>query len=213
MKKKIYWTEGMVCAEFGLQNISEGESLNLLSWLDAETEFSEYETSNLNEMLSLASRNINFWNEEELKMWFISDIVKMAHYNSDANFRPYFDREIAAKVQNFDLKVKVDFLIAKGVGDYVQKPYFCFHEYKRENKYHDDPVAQVLLAMLVAKTINESEKPFYGAYVIGRNWFFLVLENEKYAISPAFDSTQKEKIKQIIAILRKFKEILRKILL
>ena len=44
----------------------------------------------------------------------------------------------------------------------------------------------------------------YGCYVIGRNWFFLVLNGTEYAVSDAFVATQTD-IYQIIAILRQVK--------
>jgi hypothetical protein len=32
--------------------------------------------------------------------------------------------------------------------------------------------------------------PLYGCYVVGRNWFFLVLNGKEYDVSLAYDATQ-----------------------
>ncbi|MFM2344648.1 MAG: hypothetical protein RLZZ210_1259, partial [Pseudomonadota bacterium] len=59
-----------------------------------------------------------------------------------------------------------------------------------------------------ATEINKNAKPIYGAYIIGRFWYFVVFQNREYCVSRAFDSTQEDGLMQIIAILRHFKVIL-----
>ena len=46
--------------------------------------------------------------------------------------------------------------------------------------------------------------PLYGCYVIGRNWFFMVLQGTEYAVSNALNASDDD-IYQIIAILRQVK--------
>ena len=48
----------------------------------------------------------------------------------------------------------------------------------------------------------------YGCTVSSKYWEFAVLENRTYCISDSYDCTKKADLMQIIAILRKFKEIL-----
>lgn len=64
--------------------------------------------------------------------------------------------------------------------------------------------------MLVARHLNDYQFPIYGCYVVGRNWFFMILQNNEYAVSDAFVATQ-EDIYQIVAILRKIKEYIAEI--
>jgi len=207
--KKIYWTEGMVSDKFGLQRINYEQFVLLRNWTMVKCDFTREELIFMEETRSEALKNIDFWNEEELKMWFISDIIKLSQYHKETEYRAYFEKKVAATVNDIPLKLNVDFLIAKGVGDYVKYPYFCFHEYKREKKYNDDPAAQVLLAMLVAQEINQNEKPLYGAYVISRNWYFMILDKNEYAIAQPLCSTEKEDLHKIVSILREFKVILK----
>jgi hypothetical protein len=43
---------------------------------------------------------------------------------------------------------------------------------------------------------------------MGKLWNFMVLEEKNYCISESYDCTKQDDLLQIIAILRKFKEIL-----
>jgi hypothetical protein len=104
--------------------------------------------------------------------------------------------------------VKTDFMIASGVLDSPEVPYFHFQEYKRQTDPNGDPIGQLLEAMLIAKELNQSDKPIYGCYVMGKLWNFMVLENTTYCISESYDCTKQAELLQIISVLRKFKEIL-----
>jgi len=61
--------------------------------------------------------------------------------------------------------------------------------------------------------MNKNGKPIYGLTIVGSVWRFVVMEGKKYAISRAFDATQKTDLLLIIAVLRKFKVILETTLL
>jgi hypothetical protein len=90
----------------------------------------------------------------------------------------------------------------------VKVPYFHFQEYKKDKDPNGDPIAQLVEAFLIAQENNKNSKPMYGCYVIGRSWYFVVMEQKEYAVSSAYDCTDAQELHQIIAILRKFKEIL-----
>jgi len=207
--KKFTWNEGLVVDTFNLNYIKEEDNLLLTNWLDATTTIEEPEALILETLRQEAKIKVSAWNEEELKMNYLSFIVRFAHYSHDEEYNVYFDRPIIAEFEGHKISVIVDFMLAQGVRDYVKKPYFCFHEYKREKRYNDDPIAQVLLAMLAAKENNKNGKPLYGAYIIGRNWHFMVLDQKNYAISKAHDCTENDDLYKIIAILRKFRTIIK----
>lgn len=65
-----------------------------------------------------------------------------------------------------------------------------------------------MLRWLGTTTLNKNHKPIYGCYVIGRFWYFVIMEEKQYCISEAFDSTKADSLLQIIAVLRRFKQIL-----
>jgi hypothetical protein len=45
-----------------------------------------------------------------------------------------------------------------------ESPYFFIHEYKRMKQSEADPLGQLLIAMIAARTINADEKPIYGCH-------------------------------------------------
>ncbi|MEO0040913.1 MAG: hypothetical protein RL329_361 [Bacteroidota bacterium] len=58
--------------------------------------------------------------------------------------------------------------------------------------------------MLVTQQNNLPNQQLYGSYVIGRSWYFVLLEGNTYAVSRAYDATQAD-IFVIVALLKKIK--------
>ena len=87
-----------------------------------------------------------------------------------------------------------------------KKPYFCFHEFKRQHETKGDPAGQCLAAMLVAQELNEHKHPIYGCYVQGLDWFFMILEGKEYCISNGYMATRDD-IFDIFRILKALKQI------
>ncbi|TAE69654.1 MAG: hypothetical protein EAZ85_12655 [Bacteroidetes bacterium] len=57
--------------------------------------------------------------------------------------------------------------------------------------------------MLAAQSKNNGlNLPIYGMYNIGQNFFFVILEQEKYTISKQFDATDKQDLEKIISMLK-----------
>lgn len=141
-------------------------------------------------------------------MKFISPVLELGKVTEDINFVSFFDKKLAATVKGYKLTVRVDFVIAKGLMDYMQKPYFHFQEYKPNKNPTGDSMAQLLEAFLIAQENNADGKPLYGCEVNGADWTFVIMEGQTYCLSKTYDSTEKDDLLQIIAILRKFREIL-----
>ncbi len=75
-----------------------------------------------------------------------------------------------------------------------------------------DPLGQLLSAMVVTQSINQSEMPLYGCYVVGRFWFFVILQGKEYATSLAYDATKEDELLSIFSILSEVKEVINKYL-
>jgi hypothetical protein len=195
---------------FNLQRLVGNYSHPLLQeWLTFPIiSLSQGEQEIFDSILEEASQNIHNWHEEDLKMQFISFVLKLGHLKNTPQYHPYFERVVEATIGENFLKVKTDFMIASGVLDMPEKPYFHFQEWKRQTDPHGDPIGQVLEAMLIAQELNQNSKPIYGCYIVGKAWNFIVLEKRTYCISRSYDSTQPEELLKIIAILRHFKIIL-----
>jgi len=104
----------------------------------------------------------------------------------------------------------VDFFVATGKR-YPKHPYFFIHEFKKEHESSGDPLGLLLIAMVAAQKLNNNLKPIYGCYVMGRLWFFVVLEGLDYSTSLAYDATKND-IKEIFSFLKKTKGMISKII-
>ena len=108
-------------------------------------------------------------------------------------FRSFAERRISAsltsvKGEEIYLFGRPDEMIASGFRE-PESPFFCFQEFKRETDPNGDPVAQNLAAMLVAQAIHENTQPIYGCYILGRDWYFMVLVGQRYCISRGYDAS------------------------
>lgn len=205
-KKSIELLEPILIDTFGLERLRPPQP-NLEDWLSATGELNEDDEKLLNRVLIKLIDNADSWNEEELKMHFISMIILLA--DIDPAIRTYYDREISAEIEGHFVSSKVDMMLSKGIGELIKTPYFFLHEYKREKKYSGDPIGQMLGGMLIGQAKNNNDKFVYGCYVQGRNWYFCLLDGKKYVISKGFDSSEMEEVHQIIFILRKINTIIK----
>jgi len=188
--------------------VSHQCSTQMQTWLDCETTLNDGEQYLFDLIFNDACQNIGGWHEEDLKMKFICFVLRLGNLVDNQHFHTYFERTIETTVEGHFLKVKTSFMLAKGILDMPQVPYFHFQEYKRQTDPNGDPIAQVLEAMLIAQEINQNKQPIYGAYVIGKFWNFIMLENKTYSLSKTFDCTEHDDLLKIIAVLRKFNQLI-----
>jgi hypothetical protein len=159
---------------------------------------------------------INGWSEEDLKMKFISLVLIVGKLTDGGRIVTFFDKKISGVIEGIPMTVKSDFMVAKGLMDLYQTPYFHFQaggvpQYKPQKNPTGDPMAQLLEAFLIAQETNRKDGkiiPIYGCEVIGRQWTFVVMEVKTYCVSKAYDCTDREDLLKIIGMLRKFREIL-----
>ena len=197
-------------AEFGLNFVQEQESALLADWVQKGTSILE----NLSEeMLAKIeprlSSEIDGWLEEELKMKLLALIFMLSDLDVAQKIGVFFERQIAAQIGEFHIHVIPDCMIASVYGFTIPKtPYFFMQEFKKSKGDQQDPEGQVLAAMIAAQHLNKNGKPLYGSYVIGRDWYFTVLQDKNYARSEALRLTQPEELRQVILTLRKLKQII-----
>lgn len=144
-------------------------------------------------------------------MKFISPVLSLGNILEEDNFASFFDKKITGEVENHQLSVKAGFLIGSGMLDYLVRPYFHFQEYKPQKKPTGNPMAQLLEAFLIAQTENKKDNkeiPLYGCEIIGKQWTFIVVVGKEYCVSKSLNCTEKDDLLKIVAMLRKFKEIL-----
>jgi hypothetical protein len=188
---------------FGLEKTKQMPLLD--DWLASTTVLDSYTQKRVETLKEKIFDFADYWNEDELKLQCISKIIDFAEYDEIKNFNMFSQRQISATINNIEIGGRVDFVLAKG-RQKPMKPYFFIHEYKQETKKgSSDPKGQLLSEMLVAQVRNEGIRPVYGCYVLGRSWFFVILQGKEYAVSRAYDASQDD-IYKVIAILRKIKE-------
>ncbi|MCK6690905.1 MAG: hypothetical protein L6Q97_02255 [Thermoanaerobaculia bacterium] len=192
-----WWQQQEVDRMFDLRKQRSLNDLDLL--LQAKTSFEPEEKESLLKFQARLQNMVAAWSEEDLKMLFISPVLNAADLVHD-DYRIFFDYTIKAEINGEWIGGKVDCLLAKGY-QIPEEPFFFLQEYKREKGRDTDPIGQLLAAMVVAQHLNKDRDTLYGCYIIGRNWFFVALKGQEYAISDAFVATQ-EDLFQIIAILR-----------
>lgn len=189
-------------------NLREVETLpHLVEWETVSAEVTATERIILENFQQGLRFNVHDWNEYELLAKFIGPIFGTISFSSwDYNW--FGERDLEAKIttakEEWRLFGKPDGFIASGRRLHKQ-PYFAFQEYKREKDPDGDPVGQVLAAMLVGRELNERKRPMYGCYVVGSNWYFLVLDGQNYAISAGYSALNND-LFLIINILKKLKE-------
>jgi hypothetical protein len=204
------YKEGELILLFKLKRIVEYQTPLMQEWLAVENPiFDIFEQHSFDKKLEEVKTKIAGWSEEDLKVKFISDVLELGHLEDGNGIVTFFDKMIAATVEGTKLKVKADFMMAKGLLNVLQNPYFHFQEYKPQINPKGEPIAQILEAFLIAQVKNQDNKmPLYGVETIGKQWSFVIMEGKEYCVSKPYICTEKDDLLQIIAILRKFRWIL-----
>jgi hypothetical protein len=174
-------------------------------WLKAEgCDPDIIQKEKLDRFRNLLLEEINNWNAHELLFFSIVPILNTVDFYTPY-FKPFAKRTLSITRGDISASGKVDFMLA--TGKVIPKlPYFCLHEYKQENRRDNDPLGQLLIGMVAAQARNKGELPIYGCYVSGRNWFFVLLEGDKYYVSDAYVATSTDLYK-IFAIMKKCKQL------
>ena len=208
MERKSFenWTFEEVEDVFGVER--KHDIPLMTEWLAAKHEPDAVRTVLLDEMRLYLREYADSWQEDELKMCFISPLIGLVHY-MNPQYKVFTQRNLHGSFPDlgWEANGRVEWLISKGKVT-PKQPFFCLHEYKQENRRDNDPLGQLLVAMVVARTFNKKNFPIYGCYVIGRFWFFVILNNEEYSVSLAYDATKWDELKEIFAILTELKTII-----
>ena len=203
------WEYEVVENTFGLKRVFELPAL--ADWLNSSKDAID---ETMKHFLDIIQKrlivNADAWNEDEFKMFFIAPLLSQMPLEID-DFKPFTQRTISAKFPELDLEIsgKVEFVIARGK-QRPKQPYFFLHEYKQERRRENDPLGQLLISMVAARQNNEKKTPLFGCFVVGRDWFFVVLDEQTYSVSLACDATKNHELYQIVAMLSAMPDIVRR---
>jgi hypothetical protein len=190
------WTTQEVRMTFNLELLDDSDLLT--EWLSKTHAPSATALEIMEERRQALARFYRYWNEDELKFQFIAQIVMLAKLRGK-NYNTFSQRNISALVNGIVLHGRPEVMVATGQEDPLQ-PYFFIHEYK-PSKRADEPLGQVLAAMVAARALNANDKPLLGCIVIGNTWQFLILEGDTYTISRTYDATKVVDLQGIYAAL------------
>lgn len=202
------YSEADLILEFNLNRLTTEYTPLMQDWTKAETTLNEFEHTLFQRICLRAKKEILGWEEEDLKMKFIAPVLELSNLVENDTFQSYFEKTISATIEGHFLKTKTDFMLAKGVLDKPQQPYFHVQEYKPHKRPVGDSMAQLLEALLIAQEVNQHKFPMYGCEVMGKYWSFVILEEKSYCLSKSYDCTEQDDLMKIIAILRHFKQLL-----
>ena len=202
------WQYEEVEQAFGLTRYFEHELFDKFKTFRIAEDYADKDE--IESLRRLALEYIESWNEDEYKFMFISPFFRAVNFVSKY-YKVFTQRPLSVKYDN-DTKTtsgNVEFMLAKGK-QIPQKPHFFLHEsmhsaYKPEKNRDNDPLGQLLIAMVASQKLYQDDKPIYGIYVNERNWFIVILEGKKYATSNPYVITS-EDIFDFFAILQYFKQ-------
>jgi hypothetical protein len=209
MPKELHFSQctlPLLDREFGLRSVLELAALNDWFAQSEQMQLSALDHSKLSDLQELLQVNANSWNEQELSIHFIGPLFSIVKFTDPYRYNMFAQRHIEANVADYLLKGEPDGLLASGYYE-PEIPYFSFAEYKRQRDPNGDPAGQALAAMLVGQQLNPRPEPLYGCYVIGRDWFFMALAGNHYAISNGHNALQAPELADILRMLKALKGI------
>jgi hypothetical protein len=205
--KRLPLDTDSILVHFGLPRLRSGTLLN--EWFTATGTLTEAEQARVEKLYQKALKSADGWNEEELKMKFISLIFDLADIEEDDQIVSFYERPMTATLEGVRINVICDCLLAAPAGIATPKtPYFFLQEFKKQKGDSNDPEAQMLAAMLVAQHKNNDGKPLYGAWLVGSIWNLTVLDGKNYYVSTKLDASDRDDLTRIIHILRKLKQLI-----
>lgn len=208
MKPFEKWLTQEIKQTFNLEEVKNHPILT--HWLSSDELVTDEEKRKIELLRQRLEGKINYWNEDELKFFFISEYVNIVSFINSDIYSSFSQRTISAtakdvKGENITLRGRVEWMVATGE-QVPLEPFFFIHEYKPQIKSTpNDPQGQLLISMYATQQINTRKHPLYGIYVLGRLWYFVVLKGQEFSVSAPFDVLRPNESVQIIAILKKCK--------
>jgi hypothetical protein len=208
MKPFEKWKTEEVKRTFGVRETPNLPALQ--EWLGAGRQATEAEKTQVLALLEPLTRYVDYWSEEDLKVFFIIPLLQIVNFAEYGKYRPFLEATFGADIEDAnqeDLYVRgrVEFVVATGEQD-PQTPFFFINEYKPQLKTQNDPKGQLLIAMLASQAKNKPfDIPIYGLYTIGRNWYFVVLVGKEFSVSKQYDATDEHMIWDIFSAIKQVK--------
>ena len=169
-------------------------------WFDFKYELKQDKIKFLTELIDKNEPLIFDYHEEDLKANFIVPLINQVDFfMMKAKIRNFYNEPLNYQTDKFIFNGRADLMVSSGLQVAI-KPYFFIQEFKKAEEF-GNPRPQLLAEMISAVELNKT-KSIRGAFIIGGNWYFVILEKlgkdkYQYFVSPNFDSTKIEDLKGI----------------
>ena len=168
-------------------------------WFNADITLDKDIIYFLRDLIEKEKHYLKVYNEEDLKINFITPILNKVDFKISDNIRAFYEEKIVYKTDKFIFSGTTDFLVSKGFRK-PKKPYFFIQEFKK-GQANAFPEPQLLAELIAAIELN-NDSEMKGAYIVGAIWNFVILEKldthkYQYVVSENFDSTKLEDLKSI----------------
>jgi hypothetical protein len=184
-------------------------SIHLEEWQAAKGEIASMYVASLEKARKNLALNSNKWNEEELKMKFISIVMNASEVEENNKLAIFYERPLEGTIQGYEFSVICDCIIGTTTaGGRPKAPYFFLQEFKKGKGDRIDAEAQALIAMLLAQKENNDNKVVYGAWLIGENWHFTTLHGNEYCVSRQYVATNADDLQKIVYMLQYLKTLI-----
>ena len=205
-KPKIECDSDLLIGVYKLKTVFKSPLLD--NWLKATYPLEDFQLKWIEKLSKNYEREGDSWNKEELKVRFIALVIEIVDIDEEGVIKLFLERNISTEVDDYLISVNVDLIFAGQIGrNTPNHPYFFLQELKKGKKSTNDPEGQMLAAMIASQKINDDGKPIYGAYQVGRNWIFCILNGKEYHISGQFDVADSNDLKSIIFNLKRIKDL------
>ncbi len=167
-------------------------------WFTTPYKIKASETIFFKELIEKHHLYLPSYSEEDLKMKFIAFILDKVNFPNHY-IQDFYHASLKAEVNGVILNGFADYMVASGIKE-PEKPYFFIQEFKPTQA--DKDVEDQLLAELLAATALNQVNIMRGAYIIGQNWRFCILEKETngnyfFYVSKQFDCLEIDTLKLI----------------
>ncbi len=169
-------------------------------WFDNRISVDDSVEAFLIDLITQHESLVERYYEEDLKAYYIIPLLnKINFFNRDKQIRGFYELPMSYATNQFILNGTADFVVSAGLVEST-KTYFFIQEFKRHEEY-SNPRPQLLAELISAVELN-NWRFIKGAYIVGGNWHFAILERlelhkYQYFISQQFDATKLEDLKSI----------------
>ena len=124
------YSEADLIEMFNLTRLEGNHKHSLMAeWVDASTTLTHEELFLFEKISTESAEKIASWNEETLKMKFISLVLLLGNMVDNGKYSTYFECTLSATVEGHFLKTQTDFMVSTGIFNKPKKPFFHFQEY------------------------------------------------------------------------------------